>query len=44
MKIIGIDVGTTTVCVAALDADSGTLLRAITLANDSDLPARPIEL
>lgn len=43
MKIIGIDVGTTTVCGAAFDADSGTLLRAITLANDSALPARPFE-
>ncbi len=43
MKIIGIDVGTTTVCGAALDADSGTLLRAITLANDSALPVRPFE-
>ena len=43
MKIIGIDVGTTTVCGAALDADSGKLLRSITLANDSALPARPFE-
>ena len=43
MKIIGIDVGTTTVCGAVLDADSGKLLRSITLANDSALPARPFE-
>ena len=37
MKAIGIDIGTTTICSVLIDADSGTLLDAKTLSNDSTI-------
>lgn len=43
MNVIGLDIGTTTICGIAVDADSGKLLRSITLDNDSFINGRPFE-
>ena len=37
MKIIGIDIGTTSVCGVVADPERGELLKSVTLANDSSL-------
>ena len=41
MNWIGLDIGTTSVSLAALDAEEGRLLKAVTLANASALPGEP---
>ena len=44
MKSIGIDIGTTTVCIVLVNLPDGMLVQAITLPNDSFLPtAHPWE-
>lgn len=44
MKSIGIDIGTTTVCIVLVNLPDGMLVQAITLSNDSFLPtAHPWE-
>ncbi len=43
MNVIGLDIGTTTICGVALDCDSGAILRTVTLPNDSFLAGRPFE-
>lgn len=40
MKIIGIDIGTTSVCGVVADPEQGMLLRSVTLANDSMIPSQ----
>lgn len=37
MKSIGLDIGTTTVCGIVVDVSNGTVLEALTLANDSGI-------
>lgn len=39
MTAIGLDIGTTSLCAAAVDAQTGEVLRALTAANDSFLPS-----
>ncbi len=43
MNVIGLDIGTTTICGIAVDADSGKLLKSVTLDNDSFISGRPFE-
>lgn len=44
MKAIGLDIGTTTICGVLMEADTGAVLRQITLPNDSALETgRPDE-
>lgn len=38
MTVIGIDIGTTTICGVAADPETGELLRSVTRPNDSALP------
>lgn len=35
MKAIGIDIGTTTVCAVVIDADSGFVIKSVTIENDT---------
>ncbi len=35
MKVIGIDIGTTSICGVCVDADSGAIIRSVTLDNNS---------
>lgn len=37
MKVIGLDIGTTTICTIVVDAESGEVLKSITLTNDTFL-------
>ena len=44
MKTIGLDIGTTTICAIAVDAESGEVLKSITLPNDTFLKdVKPFE-
>lgn len=43
MNVIGLDIGTTTICGIAVDAVSGELLRSVTLDNDSFIEGKPFE-
>ena len=43
MNVIGLDIGTTTICGIAVDADTGRLLKSVTLDNDSFIGGRPFE-
>ena len=44
MKIIGIDIGTTSISIVLISLPEGTLLQAVTLPNDTFLPtAHPWE-
>ena len=43
MNVIGLDIGTTTICGIAVDAESGKLLKSITLDNDSFIDGKPFE-
>lgn len=44
MKVIGLDIGTTTVCAVVLDAQKGDVLKSITLPNDTFLDnTKPFE-
>ncbi|HBL40770.1 MAG TPA: hypothetical protein DDY98_04060 [Ruminococcaceae bacterium] len=43
MKVIGLDIGTTTVCGIALDCESGKIRKTVTLPNDSFLVGKPFE-
>ena len=43
MNVIGLDIGTTTICGVALDCESGEILQTVTLPNDSFLTGRPFE-
>lgn len=44
MRIIGLDIGTTSLCGILLDTDSGAVVRSLTLPNDSAVPsAHPYE-
>lgn len=35
MKVIGLDIGTTTICAVVLDAEKGDVLKSVTLPNDT---------
>ncbi|MBQ9551881.1 MAG: hypothetical protein IJU96_03875 [Clostridia bacterium] len=43
MNVIGLDIGTTTICGVALDGESGEIRRTVTLPNDSFLAGKPFE-
>ncbi len=43
MNVIGLDIGTTTICGIAVDAQSGKLLKSVTLDNGSFIEGRPFE-
>lgn len=43
MNVIGLDIGTTTICGIAVDAESGKLLKSVTLDNDSFIDGKPFE-
>ena len=43
MKILGIDIGTTTITALLLDASRGNILKSCTLKNDSFISGRPFE-
>lgn len=43
MNVIGLDIGTTTICGVAVDAQSGKLLKSVTLDNDSFIDGGPFE-
>ncbi len=43
MHIIGLDIGTTTVCAAAKNAETGKLERSVTLKNNSFIDGHPFE-
>jgi sugar (pentulose or hexulose) kinase len=43
MKILGIDIGTTTITALLLDAAQGNILKSCTLKNDSFISGRPFE-
>lgn len=43
MNVIGLDIGTTTICAIAVDAVSGELLSSVTLDNDSFVEGKPFE-
>ena len=44
MKVIGLDIGTTTVCAVVLDAKKGDVLKSVTLPNDTFLDnTKPFE-
>ncbi|MBQ2812118.1 MAG: hypothetical protein IJE63_02600, partial [Clostridia bacterium] len=43
MNVIGLDIGTTTICGIAVDAESGRLLKSVTLPNDSFIDGKPFE-
>ncbi|MBQ8026896.1 MAG: hypothetical protein IJ261_02140, partial [Clostridia bacterium] len=43
MNVIGLDIGTTTICGIAVDAESGELLKSVTLDNDSFIDGKPFE-
>ena len=44
MKVIGLDIGTTTICAIAVDAESGEVLKSTTLPNDTFLTdVKPFE-
>ena len=37
--LIGLDIGTTSICAVAVESSTGALLRAVTVPNDSVLPS-----
>ncbi len=43
MKVIGLDIGTTTVCGIVLDCENGKICKTVTLPNDSFLAGKPYE-
>ena len=43
MNVIGLDIGTTTICGIAVDAQSGELLKSKTLDNGSFIGGKPFE-
>ena len=43
MNVIGLDIGTTTICGIAVDADTGRLLKSVTLDNASFIDGEPFE-
>lgn len=43
MNVIGLDIGTTTICGIAVCAKSGKLLKSVTLDNDSFIDGKPFE-
>ena len=43
MNVIGLDIGTTTICGVALDCDSGAIRQTVTLPNDTVLAGKPFE-
>lgn len=43
MNVIGLDIGTTTICGIAVDAENGKLLKSVTLDNDSFIDGEPFE-
>lgn len=43
MNVIGLDIGTTTICGIAVDAESGKLLKSVTMDNDSFIDGKPFE-
>lgn len=43
MNVIGLDIGTTTICSIAVDAENGRLLKSVTLPNDSFIDGKPFE-
>ena len=43
MNVIGLDIGTTTICGIAVDAENGRLLKSVTLPNDSFIDGKPFE-
>ena len=43
MNVIGLDIGTTTICGVALDCDSGEIRQTVTLPNDAALAGKPFE-
>ena len=43
MNVIGLDIGTTTICGVALDCDSGEIRQTVTLPNDAVLAGKPFE-
>ena len=38
MRVIGLDVGTTTLCALAADSETGAILRSITVPNETNIP------
>lgn len=43
MNVIGLDIGTTTICGIAVNAGNGELLKSVTMDNDSFIDGRPFE-
>lgn len=43
MNVIGLDIGTTTICGIAVDVENGKLLKSVTLDNNSFIDGRPFE-
>ncbi len=43
MNVIGLDIGTTTICGIAVDAETGRLLKSVTLDNGSFINGKPFE-
>ena len=43
MNVIGLDIGTTSICAAVADVKSGKVLEAANVANDTFLPSQPWE-
>ncbi len=43
MNVIGLDIGTTTICGIAVESGTGRLLKSVTLDNDSFIEGKPFE-
>ncbi|HOP11029.1 MAG TPA: FGGY family carbohydrate kinase [Oscillospiraceae bacterium] len=43
MNVIGLDIGTTSICATVVDAKTGKVFEAVNVANDSFLPSQPWE-
>jgi len=43
MKALGLDIGTTTICLTVIDAHTGTTIESTTLPNDTNIAGKPFE-
>lgn len=43
MHVLGLDIGTTTICAAVVDSGSGRVLQSVTLPNDTRIEGMPYE-
>ena len=43
MYVLGLDIGTTTICAVVTGSDSGAIVRSVTRANDTAMPGLPYD-